>query len=74
MPIERKDWEQSLKVFKDLTKNAESQIVNSEINIELYNVLLPFIESKLKEFPEEKEPEEKMPDELKDIVKEITNG
>jgi hypothetical protein len=73
MPIERKDWEQSLKVFKDLTKNAESQIVNSEINIELYNVLLPFIESKLKEFPEEKETD-KMPEDLKDTLKEITNG
>ena len=43
--INRKDWETTKKVFEDLSKNADNQIVNAQINLELYEILKPFIET-----------------------------
>lgn len=68
--IEKKDWENALKIFNDLKKEAKDKITNAEVNIELYNHLTPFIEGKIKEFPDEKKEDDPMPEELKGAIKE----
>ena len=67
--IEKKDWVVAKKTFEDLTKSQENQIVNAELNLELYKLLVPYIENKIKEYPEEEK--DPMPQEVKDLVKEI---
>lgn len=66
--ITKKDWEIAKNLFLDLDKNADNQIVNANINKLCYAHLIPFIESKIKEFPEDKKEEDPMPEELKDIL------
>lgn len=67
--IDKKDWVVAKKTFEDLTKSQENQIVNAELNLEIYKLLMPYIENKIKEFPEEnKDP---MPQEVKELVSEL---
>lgn len=60
--IEKKDWE-------ELLKNAEARLHIAEIDMEQYRSLIELCGRKLNEFP--KEEEEKMPEELKETLKEI---
>ena len=68
--INKKDWVVAKDQFEKLTKAQEDTIVNCELNMELYKYILPFIEEKLKAFPEDKV-DDPMPKEVKELVEEI---
>jgi len=61
--IIKEDWETA-------KKQMEAMMVNATINIEFYKRNIAFCEEKIKEFPDDP-----MPEEVKEIVKEVkTDG
>lgn len=61
--IEKKDWETAKTQFENL-------LVNAQVNVECYLSALKMIKKKLSEFADDKKTDP-MPDEVKEIVKEM---
>jgi len=62
--IKKEDWEIALKQYENL-------FVNASINIEGYKKMMDLCKVKIEEFGDE-ESEDKMPEDLKETLKEIS--